>query len=57
MSYDELDKILKLYVDGNSTLNIIEKGFEKEKVEKIIHRIKANEHKRNTPAIIKISER
>jgi len=55
ISYDELDKILKLYVDGNSTLNIIEKGFEKEKVENILYRIKANEHKRNMPAVVKIS--
>ena len=55
MSYDELDKILKLYVDGNSTLNIIEKGFEKEQVEKILYRIKANEHKRNMPPVVRIS--
>jgi len=55
ISYDELDKILKLYVEGNSMLNIIEKGFEKEKVEKIIKRIEANEHKRNMPSVVRIS--
>jgi len=54
-TYEEIDKILKLYVEGNSNLNIIEKGFEKEKVEKIIHRIKVNEHKRDMPNIVRIS--
>ena len=55
VGYDELDRILKLYEEGNSMLNIIEKGFEKEKVENIIQRIKTNEHKRNVPAIVRIS--
>ena len=55
ISYDELDKILKLYVGGNSMLNIIKKGFEKEKVEKIIKRIESNEHKRNMPPVVRIS--
>lgn len=55
ISYDKLDKILKLYVEGNSKLDIIEKGFEKEKVEEIIRRVKSNEHKRNMPSIVRIS--
>ena len=53
-SYEEIDKILKLYVDGNSKLNIIEKGFEKEKVDKIISRIEANKHKLDMPTTIKV---
>jgi len=55
VTYDEIDKILKLYESGNSLLNIIEKGFEKEKVEKIFHRIKVNEHKRTMPYVVRIS--
>jgi len=51
---ERIDKILKLYVDGNSMLNIIEKGFEKEKVEKIFARIKANKHKLEMPTTIKV---
>jgi len=54
VTYEELDKILKLYVDGNSMLNIIEKGFEKEKVENIFQRIEANKHKLEIPSTIKI---
>ena len=54
VTYEELDKILKLYIDGNSMLNIIEKGLEKEKVEKIFSRIKANKHKLEMPTTIKV---
>jgi len=54
VSYDELDKILKLYESGNSLLNITKKGFEKEKVESILKRVKSNEHKRSMPSTIKI---
>jgi len=53
-TYEEIDKILKLYVEGNPILNIIEKGFEKEKVDKIIHRVEVNEHKRNMPYVVKV---
>ncbi|MDP7244107.1 MAG: NAD+ synthase [Flavobacteriales bacterium] len=52
-SYDVIDKILKLYVDGNSMLNIIEKGFEKEKVENIFSRIEKNKHKLEMPVVLK----
>ena len=52
-TYEEIDKILKLYVDGNSKLNIIEKGFEEEKVEKIFSRIEANKHKLEVPTTLK----
>ena len=55
-TYEEIDKILKLYVDGNSKLNIIEKGFEEEKVEKIFSRIEANKHKLEVPTTLKVSD-
>jgi NAD+ synthase len=55
VSYEEADKILKLYIDGNSGLNIIEKGFDKEKVEKIFFRIEANKHKLDLPFVVKVS--
>ena len=54
VSYDELDKILKLYINGASELKIIEEGFAKEVVESVIGRVKSNEHKRNMPSVIKI---
>ena len=52
--YDELDKMLKLYEQGSSVERIIEKGFDRKIVEKIIYRIKTNKHKRELPTIIKI---
>jgi len=55
ISYDELDKILKLYVDGKSVEEIINNGFDKKIVMDVIGRVKANEHKRNMPAVVKIS--
>jgi len=54
VSYDELDKILKLYVDGASSLKIIEEGFSKEIVDSIIGRVESNEHKRNMPYVVKV---
>jgi NAD+ synthase len=54
-SYDKIDNILKLYVEGNSALNIIEKGCDKELVEKVFQMIGANMHKREMPQVIKIS--
>jgi len=54
VSYGELDKILKLHVDGKNVKEIIDKGFDRKIVENVIGRVKANEHKRNMPAVIKI---
>jgi NAD+ synthase len=54
ISYEELDKILKLYEEDNSMLNIIEKGFEKEKVDNIFQRIEANKHKRDMPTVVRV---
>jgi len=54
VSYKELDKILKLYVEEKSIQDIINNGFDKIIVENVIERVKSNEHKRNMPAVIKI---
>jgi len=54
LGYDEIDKILKLNIDGNSMLNIIEKGFDKGKVEKILFLIEKNKHKLEMPSIVKV---
>ncbi|MBW2975981.1 NAD+ synthase [Candidatus Woesearchaeota archaeon] len=54
ISYDELDKILKLYFEEkNSVEGITKKGFERKAVEGVIKRIKLNEHKRRMPLILK----
>jgi len=53
-TYEEIDKILKLYVEGASELKIIEEGFAKEVVESVIGRVKSNEHKRNMPFVIRV---
>jgi len=54
VSYEEIDKILKLYVEDASSLKIIEEGFEKEKVKSILKRVKSNEHKRTMPYVVKV---
>ncbi|MCH8004040.1 MAG: NAD+ synthase [Nanoarchaeota archaeon] len=54
VSYDELDKILKLYIDDKSVEEIINNGFDKNVVEGVLERVKSNEHKRNMPSAIKI---
>jgi len=53
--YEELDKILKFYVDGKSIEEIISNGFDRKIVENVIGMVKANEHKRNMPFVVKIS--
>lgn len=55
VSYGILDKILKLYVDGKSVEEIINNGFDRKIVENVIERVKANEHKRNMPFVVRIS--
>ncbi len=55
VTYDELDNILGIYSEGKPINEIICRGFEKKIVESIFKRIKANEHKRNMPAVLKIS--
>ena len=51
--YEELDKILKFYVDGKSIEEIISNGFDRKIVENVIGMVKANEHKRNMPFVVK----
>ncbi len=55
VSYDVLDKILKLHADGKNSEEIIGKGFDRKTVENVIGRVKANEHKRNMPFVVRIS--
>jgi NAD+ synthase len=53
MSYDELDGILKLYIEEKiPSEDIIKKGFDKELVDSIINKIKSSEHKRSMPPIL-----
>src|SRR3990167_582931 len=53
VSYDELDKILKLHIDGKNVKEIIDNGFDRKTVENVINRVNANEHKRNMPFVVK----
>ena len=53
-SYKVLDEILKLIDKGLSEKQIIEKGFDKEIVDKIFEKICLTEHKRRMPEIIRI---
>ncbi len=58
LTYKEMDQILFLLVDKRMPREkVIDSGFAKEKVNKIIKLIKGSEFKRNLPLIPKISER
>ena len=57
-SYKILDKILELYIEKNLSKNEIEeKGFDKKVIENVARRIRINEHKRRSPAVIRLSEK
>ncbi len=51
--YSEIDKILRLYLEGKGADEIANQGFNRKDVESIFERIKKNEHKRNMPHVIK----
>ena len=53
VSYDELDKILRLYIEKKGVEEIAGMGFGRKTIEKVFERIKANEHKRNMPTVIR----
>lgn len=53
ISYAEIDKILKLYLEGKTVDEIVKKGFNRKNVEGIFERIKKNEHKRSMPPAIR----
>src|SRR3989338_10365898 len=56
--YKIIDQILSLYIEEKMSLpEIIKKGFDRTLVKNVLERIKANEHKRKIPPIIRISER
>ncbi|MEW5250871.1 NAD+ synthase [Microbulbifer discodermiae] len=57
--YDELDLILDLYVDQDySAAEIVEKGFDRHLVERVVRLVDRNEYKRRQAAVgVRISER
>ena len=57
--YPELDQILELYIEEDqSAEDIINKGFAKETVEKVVRLVDINEHKRRqAPIGVRISKR
>ena len=58
MTYAEIDRILYDLVDDRETrAQVIARGFKKEKVDRILGRIKASEFKRQMPPIAKIASR
>ena len=63
LPYSVLDKILKMYIEEDLSLQEITKKLsgkmrlEKEHFAKVIKRIKNNEHKRRSPMIIRLSDR
>ncbi|MBI3027583.1 NAD+ synthase [Candidatus Woesearchaeota archaeon] len=57
-SYDVLDKILKMHIEQDLSLEeIAKKGFNKNFVKNVLDRIRLNEHKRRTAMLIRVSER
>lgn len=57
-SYDVLDRILKMYIENDLSIDeIIGKGFDKRIVRNVVDRIRLNEHKRRTAMLIRVSER
>jgi NAD+ synthase (glutamine-hydrolysing) len=57
--YDILDKILFAYIEQKTPLEeIVEQGFEKQIVEKVIKLVNTNEYKRfQTPPILRVSSK
>jgi len=57
-TYEEVDRILYLYVEHNKSIEeIVEKtGITTEKVEEVIRRVHRNEHKRLPPPIARVSK-
>ena len=57
-SYQVLDKILKMYIEGGlSPEQIIKKGFDRKLVKNVVDRVRLNEHKRRTAMLIRVSEK
>lgn len=56
--YKVIDKILEMYIENDLSINeIVNKGFKKTLAQKIVKRVKLNEHKRKPPIIIRVSEK
>jgi len=57
-TYDEVDRLLLLLVDGRYTPEAcVEAGFERKFVERVVERIRRNQFKRMLPPIAKLSNR
>jgi NAD+ synthase len=57
-TYDMVDQLLYLLVDGRYTLEeAVEEGFERDFVDKVWRRVKANHYKRTMPNVAKVSTR
>lgn len=57
-TYDDVDQILYLLVDERFTVEeVIEEGFERDFVENVWRRVKANHYKRTMPNVAKVSKR
>lgn len=58
ITYEILDQILYAYVDLRLSLeDIVNLGFDKNTVEKVIEKVKSSQYKRKLPIICKISQR
>ncbi|MBI1935395.1 NAD+ synthase [Candidatus Woesearchaeota archaeon] len=56
--YKILDKILKMYIEENKSIDgIIKIGFNRKIVHSVAERIRLNEHKRRAAMILRVSER
>jgi NAD+ synthase len=57
-TYNDVDQVLFLLVDERYTVDeVVDEGFEREFVEKVWKRVKANHYKRTMPNIAKVSNR
>ena len=57
-TYDQVDQVLYLLVDGRYTIDeVVAEGFERKFVEGVWQRVKVNHYKRTMPNIAKLSQR
>jgi NAD+ synthase len=57
-TYDDVDQVLFLLMDGRYTVNeVVDEGFSRPFVEDVWRRVKANHYKRTMPNIAKLSQR
>jgi len=57
-SYDVLDKILKMHIEDDLSIDeIVKRGFSKKLVGSVVDRVRLNEHKRRAAMLIRVSEK